>query len=324
MHCFKCGLALPPEITTCPSCGTFTPYNTIGSPLNISSAETAPSVSNSLSKETRQSQLTSPPSAPQSISQQRNAERRSPSHVTTLLLVILSILIIDGSGLIYYVPFAHSAGLQAQATTIAQTFLTAQAQATSPQAIYMQATKAKPTIDDPLSDPSSSIFSDDFSGTEQTCGFVSGAFHISTPDRAFYNCFSKVANLSNFVFQVQMTITQGYEGGILFRAGKTLSSYYIFSLSSYGFYDIGIIGSVSQTKDFNYSPDPVIKSGLGQPNLLTVIAIGSTIYLYVNKQYIATVIDSTYKSGEIGLQAFGGLIPSSTDVAFSNAQVWKL
>jgi hypothetical protein len=67
---------------------------------------------------------------------------------------------------------------------------------------------------------------------------------------------------------------------------------------------------------------PAIKTGLNQPNLLTVIARGSNISLYVNRRYIASVTDNNRSSGLIGVfaQNDGNL----TDVAFSHAQVWNL
>jgi hypothetical protein len=44
-----------------------------------------------------------------------------------------------------------------------------------------------------------------------------------------------------------------------------------------------------------------IKAGLGQPNIITVIAIGSTLNFYVNRQFVSTVQDSSSASGAIGL-----------------------
>jgi hypothetical protein len=62
---------------------------------------------------------------------------------------------------------------------------------------------------------------------------------------------------------------------------------------------------------------------LKQSNLLTVIARGSTIYLYVNQQYLTSISDNTSSSGEIGVfgENTGG---GHVDVAFSKIQVWKL
>ena len=53
-----------------------------------------------------------------------------------------------------------------------------------------------------------------------------------------------------------------------------------------------------------------------------VIAQGATLDLYVNRQFVSTVTDTTFSHGTIGV---GVLDDShSTEVAFRNAQVWKL
>ena len=58
-------------------------------------------------------------------------------------------------------------------------------------------------------------------------------------------------------------------------------------------------------------------------NLLTVVVLAQTIYLYVNKVYLAQATDTTYNSGEIGVFV-QSTSQSFTEVAFKNAQVWKL
>jgi hypothetical protein len=52
------------------------------------------------------------------------------------------------------------------------------------------------------------------------------------------------------------------------------------------------------------------------------MAQGNVISLFVNKQFIASISDTTYSSGGIGLIAEDQGNP--TDVAFNDAQVWKL
>jgi hypothetical protein len=71
----------------------------------------------------------------------------------------------------------------------------------------------------------------------------------------------------------------------------------------------------------NGSPSAITR-GLNQSNVLAVMAQGNTLVLYVNKQRITSVSDSTYSHGEIGLvaDAFNNL----TEVVFSNAKVWTL
>lgn len=234
-----------------------------------------------------------------------------------LSLLIVALLIIGGSGLIYYALVGHPAALHAQATAVAQDFLTAQ----TPQHIYAQTTSSRPAINDPLSKPSS-IWNESGS-IGNGCTFTNGAYHLTVSGSTFVTaCFARTNDLSDFAFQVQMTITQGLGGGLLLRADSTQSSSYIFFISPNGFYRFSLLGGTNRGKILNFSASSAIKTALNQQNLLTAIAHGSTIYLYINKQYVTSVRDSTLKSGGIGLIAEGG--PNlSGDVGFSNAQVWK-
>lgn len=353
MHCIKCGTALPPETATCPACGTSTPYNVTTSTPQIIDVEETPSSSLAWQEEpqpssdwqeyqstfeeqaplsgvfqpvtpqppfeTQQPQPVSPPSADQSLPIQQEEQRRVSSLARSLLFTIIALLIIGGGGLIYYVTIGRPAEFHAQATAIAQTILTPM----SPQDVYTTSTRGRPMINDPLSSPGSSIWSESGS-TGNSCAFTSGAYHLSMSGNTLITqCFSSANNLSDFAFQVRMTITQGSLGGLVFRVDNTQSNYYFFFVRSDGYYGLLLHSSTNQGKILNYGPSSTINTGLNQQNLLTVIARGSNIYLYINKQYIASTNDPTFRSGGIGLFASRETNPTG-DVAFSNAQVWKL
>ena len=64
------------------------------------------------------------------------------------------------------------------------------------------------------------------------------------------------------------------------------------------------------------------KANLNHAYLLTVIARGRSISLYVDKQWLATVEDQSSSSGAIGLMAYDKTQP--TEVAFRNMKVWEL
>ena len=354
MHCIKCGAELPPEMATCPSCGASTPYNVTPSSPRDASVEAPPPAPNSPVEETastpigsqsqepslppslaerivpqqepqpapdwQQPQPISPSPSAQSLPMQQEAQPQASSPARILLLTIFVLLIIGGSGLIYYVTIGRPAEFHAQATAIAQTLLTPMA----PQDVYTNATRGKPTINDPLNNPSNSTWSQS-RAPGNGCTFTSGAYHLNTSgNNLSAQCFSSTSNLSDFAFQVQVAITQrSGAGGLIFRADGTQSNFYNFFVSPNGFYELDLVANSRLAKLLNYGPSSAINSGLNQPNLLTVIAHGSTIYLYANKQNVATLNDSTYRSGGIGLFAFKGTT-STGDVAFSNAQVWKL
>ena len=77
---------------------------------------------------------------------------------------------------------------------------------------------------------------------------------------------------------------------------------------------------------------PAIHTGLGQSNTLTVIAQGSILELFVNYHLVEVMNDSLCpvmkypecSSGLVGLAAGSVDATDSADVAFKNAQVWKL
>ncbi len=176
-------------------------------------------------------------------------------------------------------------------------------------------------LSDPLNAQTSSNWSED-SAASYSCAFTGGIYQIQEEQNNFVAfCFAQATNFSNFAFQVQMTISQGEGGGLIFRDNNAEA--YRFYVSSNGYYDLVVTPPRNGTGVTRLvtGPSATINTGLNQTNMLTVIARNSMIYLYVNKQYVASVSDSTSSSGEIGLFAYDST--GSTDVIFSNAQVWN-
>ena len=121
-----------------------------------------------------------------------------------------------------------------------------------------------------------------------------------------------------------MTITQGDEGGIIFRADSANSKFYLFRISQSGAYDLFLYvdNQGSHAKNLLSNSSTLIKTGQNQTNTITVVARGANIYFFVNSQYLDGVSNSMFSSGKIGV--FGESNTHPTDVAFSNAQVWQL
>jgi hypothetical protein len=198
---------------------------------------------------------------------------------------------------------------------------TPNATATALQKKYTQATRGKPVLDDPLSDNSNGYGWNVGSGY---CTFLGGALHAKRPSPGALDCDATGASsFSNFAFQVQMTIMSGDAGGIDFRINpaNNYAGYY---------FSIGRDGSYRFYRSANFSLQQVgisgfsaaIHTGLGKTNLITVIAQNNTFDLYVNAQYIATVTDSAYSQGFVGV--FAENISNSTEVAFKSAKLWTL
>ncbi len=198
-----------------------------------------------------------------------------------------------------------------------------------PQKLYDQITGSIPSISDPLSQ--NGLNWDTEQKTTYSCTFIEGAYHASlqgTPN--YVRCLAYATNFLNFTYQVQMMITKGDSGGILFRyvganSANGTDKGYSFTIDQSGNYDLSLWGSSSSSPRVNLlnGSSPFIKTGLNQTNLIAIVADGSNIYLYVNQHYINRTSDTTYQSGAIGVFAEDST-SSSTEVVFSQAQVWKL
>ena len=130
-----------------------------------------------------------------------------------------------------------------------------------------------------------------------------------------------------------MTIISGTTGGILFRSAfsDNYQAYYFYIQTdgSYAF----VKRTLSADKTYYPSTSlgggisSAIHQGLNQSNLVTVVARGSTFHFYVNKQYVATAIDDSYKSGSFGVGANLGSTGNETsgsETSFRNLQIWQL
>lgn len=268
------------------------------------------------------------PDAPYTPGTQMSPHRRFSPGIIALLLFLL-VLIVGGSGLIYYALVAQPAQSHAQATAIAQTVL-AQSHASTPtpatpQDQYNQVTSGTPTLTDPLTSQDYNQWDQLTGSLGGKCAFADGAYHVSMPKVGYFrDCFATATNFSNFAYQVQMKIISGSAGGILFRADDVNSKFYYFRLRIDGSYRLysyqGRLASQSHLLQEGYVQN--FHTDLGQTNLIATIANGTNIYLYVNKQFVAGVSDTDHSYGKIGMFASASTDP--TEAIFSNVQVWKL
>jgi hypothetical protein len=115
-----------------------------------------------------------------------------------------------------------------------------------------------------------------------------------------------------------MTIVKGDAGGTFIR-GNDSKGGYLFTITPYGSYELRVVDDYTKiTGGFSSA----IKLGLNQSNLIAVVAQGNTLDLFVNKQYITSVNDTTYSEGGISIEAHA--ISQPTEVVFRNAMVWIL
>lgn len=227
---------------------------------------------------------------------------------------------------------AHNA---ATAAAQAHSTATVEARATA-TAVVMEATATALAAGNPYPPHNGTLALDDSlhnnsthawsigSDKDGSCQFAGGAYHAQAKaDHIIYYCTAFETNYSNFVFQVQMTFISGSGGGgITFRQDSQGNSYnfIIRPYGSYGFYKF----TKDQTEGVlpnPYGPAGSIK-GLKRTNMVTVIARGKSLDLYVNNRRVSGLNDGSFSSGFIAVNAETRTGPS--EVSFTNAKAWTL
>lgn len=175
-----------------------------------------------------------------------------------------------------------------------------------------------------MNNPTASEWSD-LEMSPNFCFFSGQTYHVKAiANSPGTTCYNGVPGLYNFAFQVKATILNGSGGGIIFRAhNQSGFSGYTFFIDTMGQYFLFATQTSGLTNYLANGITSFARTGLNQPNLLTVIALQSTLYLYVNGQVVAKVNDTTFDTGVIGLVAQKEQGSTGTvEVAFSNAQIW--
>ena len=263
--------------------------------------------------------------------------------VILFLVVLLSVSVIGGVA----VYNTHMSQVNADAKATATTRMAATAKVTANNATATAQAEATATatviaanpyggtlvLNDPLRDNSLGHWYQR-SDSVSSCKFTGGAYHVSfspgprTSASTGFICWAlDSADFRNFAFEVQMTIIKGDLGGILFRAPHDTAGGYEFIVGQNGIYQLQRWKSLTPQILVGPTFSLVIHRGLGQTNLIAVVAVGSTIRLYVNRQQIDSVTDSTYSHGFIALAAETYISLTDfhpTEVIYSNAKLWVL
>jgi len=267
-----------------------------------------------------------PPTAPR---------RSSTGRILIIALVVLVVL--AGIGAAIYIPLHNTQVANTNATATAQTNGTAiartatalsQAHATATAQNIATATavantfpfSANVVLNDPLSDNSHGYKWK----TDSNCTFTGGAYHAAeSTNNTYYTCPATGTNFSNFTYQVTMQVNKGDIAGITFRGTEASSKNYSFIFSSKdGSYVLFLYTSSTNPRTLQSGTATQFNTGLGQKNDIGVVARGSSIDLYVNKQKLASTSDSTLSSGQIGTIVYD--TGDAADVSFNNAMVWGL
>jgi hypothetical protein len=253
-----------------------------------------------------------------------------------VLLALLALLVVAGGllGLLAY--NNHQSDIHAIATATASALRASrQARATATgQAIATATTIAsiypfsnRLVLNDTLTNDSHvSQYGWDNDGTN--CFFANGSYHaVSKQASYYYTCGAGRTSLTNFTFQVQMTIKQGgdgAEGGLIFRGIENNSQYYILFIDTQGNFSLDIAVNSKGANDRTLQQGQLANflTGFNQVNTLGIVSAGSQISLYVNQKKEFQVSDTTYSAGQIGFLASYGT--SNTDVIYNNVRVWQL
>jgi len=154
-----------------------------------------------------------------------------------------------------------------------------------------------------------------------SCKFIAGAYHVIMPQTGqFHYCTASATSFTDFVYQVQMTITRGDQGGILFRANGGQGNFYYFHISRKGLYGLDIYNNRTFVRTLRGGFSAAINTALNAPDLLAIVAKGNTFDLYINLQHIASASDNTFSNGQIGVAADDE--GDVTEVVFRLAKVW--
>jgi len=254
--------------------------------------------------------------------------QRFASRVMPLIGLALLILIVS-AGVLYLAntnqgtqsPPVGTPTVQVTSATVATTITPAPSSATVPSQNPYPPYKGTLALYDPLHDNSSGYDWDEVTNSNGSCTFTGEAYHVATSHSGHFQPCTEPTNFSNFVYQVQMTITAGESGGIIFRVDSTHSNFYYLRIGQDGSFEFGL-STGTGIQVLKSGTSLAIKTGLNQSNLIAVAASGSNIDLYVNRQHIAYFSDSTYTLGQLGVCAVDA--SRATEVIYSDVLVWKL
>ncbi len=192
-----------------------------------------------------------------------------------------------------------------------------------PEHIFNIVTNGNPVLSDSLSKQSSNSWQEG-SYPGYSFFFQEGAYHIKLkkPNEVIASLIDvgSLRSLShNLAIQVEMTVLMGEGGGLVFRAATPESElgFRFFLGQDYNdlVYNEKIVGT-----------SVAVKADIGQSYVLTSIAYGNDLLIYVDRKCVIGDQFERYiyipKSGKVGLMAvnFG----FETHVMFRNLQIWDL
>lgn len=343
---------------------TLSVHPTTAATLLVSQPATVNTVLTPSERAVRQETPLTPPSPPLYNFQQQGSGFATPaptpnvqmkpltgSKMMIILMVVSLILIIGSVGTIFAVhrvqAIAQADAVNATTTseandatstaivqgTVASTSSTATAQVQATAALVAVNPNpyggGKLVLYDKL-DGSSSETRYEWTGT-QGCTFSNGALHVLDSDPQYLKSCGvpDSSTYQDFTIEVKATILSGDSAQIYFRGSTVLATGYSFAIDTTGFYQLVRLGSGTLTSNgyttLLQGTSGAIARGYHQANTLVVVAQGSTISVYVNRQMLGSINDTNFSKGEMALVSSTYSNHSgSTEVAFSDLRIWQL
>jgi hypothetical protein len=179
-------------------------------------------------------------------------------------------------------------------------------------------------LSDPLHDNSKGYKWDEATLGSASCGFSKGTYHIKVPKKGTLICNPEAKSLfhSNLAYEVRLEVIEGGIEGIAFRFDQRNGTGYVFLVDTqHGVYLL-VADNGKSGREISKGSSPAIKNGLDQSNMLAVVADGSTMSLYINRQFIVKTNDKAYSQGQLGI--FTADLQYPADIEASNASAWAL
>ncbi len=203
------------------------------------------------------------------------------------------------------------------ATSTAATF------PTTPQSLYTGVMQSKPILVDRFDQPDDTRWDISQPNGAGGCQLLNGTYDVTSTKVNFRQiCTLKNTMFQNFAFQSQLSFVSGPGpcGFIARMQGRTVGlSYRLYYLANGDFEFLGSENVPGKNttlikRTFAHAP--------AQRITLTLIAMQSNFYIYINGQFIASAQDAAFTSGTLGFICKDTSTP--TEAHFMNAKIWSL
>jgi hypothetical protein len=302
LWCHSCGAENRPNASFCTNCGT----------------RLMPAPQSQLSQAQPQGREHVPPRS--QPSRPKNSRKMSTGERAALISATSAIVVALITAILGPIIISHFSGGGSTPTPNPTTSLTATS-SLSPNVYPPVGWQL--VLDDPMNTNNGNWAVSSIPASNGACRFIGNVYQVNTSKQDWFTyCPAERTDLTNFALEVQMIITKGDRGGIIFYYNASTKNFYYFWISHGGLYELDIYENNYFYKTLKQGSSVAIHTGLDQSNVIAMVAQGSTFQLFVNKQLIATVTDkeSFFGHGDVGLTSYEDNNP--TEVIYNNAKMW--